>query len=47
MLPLNAALSSFFSGRGRTAVVMWGNLAGNAANFMLAYVLDFRKAGLP
>jgi MATE family multidrug resistance protein len=47
MLPLNAALSSFFSGRGRTAVVMWGNLAGNAVNFVLAYVLIFGKLGFP
>ncbi len=35
LLPLNAALSSFFSGRGRTKVVMWGNIAGNAANALL------------
>ena len=47
VLPLNAALSSFFSGRGRTAVVMWGNLAGNAANLVLAYVLIFGKLGFP
>ncbi|MGO9567841.1 MAG: MATE family efflux transporter [Desulfomonilaceae bacterium] len=47
VLPFNAALSSFFSGRGRTAVVMWGNLVGNAANFVLAYVLIFGKLGFP
>jgi MATE family multidrug resistance protein len=46
-LPFNAALSSFFSGRGRTAVVMWGNLAGNVANFVLAYILIFGKLGFP
>jgi MATE family multidrug resistance protein len=46
-LPFNAALSSFFSGRGRTAVVMWGNLAGNAANLVLAYALIFGKLGFP
>jgi multidrug resistance protein, MATE family len=47
LLPLNAALSSFFSGRGRTSVVMWGNVAGNAANVALAYLLIFGKFGLP
>lgn len=45
--PINAALSSFFSGRGKTMVVMWGNLAGNIANAVLAYVLIFGKLGLP
>ncbi len=47
VLPFNAALSSFFSGRGRTAVVMWGNLAGNGANLVLAYALIFGKLGFP
>jgi len=47
MLPLNAALSSFFSGRGRTSVVMWGNVAGNAVNIVLAYTLIFGKFGFP
>ncbi|MCA1961427.1 MAG: MATE family efflux transporter [Desulfomonile sp.] len=47
MLPLNAALSSFFSGRGRTSVVMWGNMAGNAINMALAYGLIFGKFGFP
>lgn len=47
LLPLNAALSSFFSGRGRTAIVMWGNIAGNAANAVLAYALIFGKLGFP
>ncbi len=46
-LPLNGALSSFFSGRGRTRVVLWGNVAGNAANAVLAYVLIFGKLGFP
>ncbi len=45
--PINAALSSFFSGRGKTMVVMWGNLAGNAANACLAYILIFGKLGMP
>lgn len=47
LLPLNAALSSFFSGRGRTAIVMWGNIAGNAANAVAAYALIFGKLGFP
>jgi multidrug resistance protein, MATE family len=47
LLPLNAALSSFFSGRGRTSIVMWGNIAGNAANAVLAYALIFGKLGFP
>ncbi len=46
-LPLNGALSSFFSGRGKTSVVMWGNILGNAANAILAYVLVFGKFGFP
>ncbi|MBI5250771.1 MAG: MATE family efflux transporter [Desulfomonile tiedjei] len=47
LLPLNAALSSFFSGRGRTKVVMWGNIIGNAANAILDYILIFGKFGFP
>lgn len=46
-LPLNGALSSFFSGRGQTLVVMWGNVLGNVANAFLAYVLIFGKFGFP
>lgn len=46
-LPLNGAVSSFFSGRGKTAVVMWGNVLGNAANAVLAYLLIFGKLGFP
>lgn len=46
-LPLNASLSSFFSGRGKTMVVMWGNLAGNAANALLDYCLIFGNFGCP
>jgi MATE family multidrug resistance protein len=45
--PINAALSSFFSGRGKTMVVMWGNIAGNIANACLAYILIFGKCGAP
>jgi len=47
MLPLNGALSSFFSGRGKTRVVLWGDLAGNVANAILAYVLIFGAFGFP
>jgi multidrug resistance protein, MATE family len=46
-LPINAALSSFFSGRGRTTVVLYGNLLGNVADAVLAYVLIFGKFGFP
>lgn len=45
--PINAALASFFSGRGKTTIVMWGNVAGNIANTVLAYALIFGKLGLP
>ena len=47
MLPFNGALSSFFSGRGETRVVLWGNLAGNLVNVALCYVLIFGKLGAP
>lgn len=46
-LPLNAALSSFFSGRGQTRIVMWGNFIGNGANIALDYILIFGKLGFP
>ncbi|MFH1113239.1 MAG: MATE family efflux transporter [Pseudomonadota bacterium] len=46
-LPFNAALASFFSGRGKTRVVMWGNLMGNAANVLLDYLLIFGNLGFP
>lgn len=47
MLPMNASLSSFFSGRGKTGVVMWGNVVGNAVNVLLDYLLIFGKFGFP
>ncbi len=46
-LPFNAALSSFFSGRGKTRVVMWGNILGNAGNVLLDYLLIFGNLGFP
>jgi len=46
-LPFNAALASFFSGRGKTRVVMWGNLLGNAGNVLLDYLLIFGNLGFP
>ncbi len=47
MVPLNAALSSFFSGRGETSAVMWGNLLGSLARIGADYVLIFGKLGFP
>ncbi|MEW6531131.1 MAG: MATE family efflux transporter [Thermodesulfobacteriota bacterium] len=47
LLPMNAALSSFFSGRGKTWTILWGNALGNGVNTVLAYVLIFGKLGLP
>ncbi len=47
MVPLNAALSSFYSGRGETSVVMWGNLLGSAFKIAADYVLIFGKLGFP
>ncbi|MEI8079811.1 MAG: MATE family efflux transporter [bacterium] len=44
---VRCALSSFFSGIGRTRVVMVGNLAGLAVNTVVAWVLIFGKCGLP
>lgn len=46
-LPMNAALSSFFSGRGKTWTILWGNALANGVNMVLAYVLIFGKLGFP
>ncbi|MCX5783850.1 MAG: MATE family efflux transporter, partial [Elusimicrobia bacterium] len=43
--PLNAALASFFTGRGKTKITMLVNLAGNAVNIALSYFLAI-KAGM-
>ncbi|MBM4252061.1 MAG: MATE family efflux transporter [Deltaproteobacteria bacterium] len=42
-----AAVSSFFSGLGRTRVILWINFIGMAANAFFAYVLIFGKWGFP
>ena len=44
---LSAALSSFFSGRGKTAVVMGCNIGANLLNIALNYALIFGKWGFP
>ena len=44
---LNNALSSFFSGLGKTMVVMWVNVAIMVINLVLDYILIFGKLGLP
>lgn len=47
LAPVGVAFSSFFSGRGRTTVVLIGNLAGNLFNILLGYVLIFGRFGFP
>lgn len=42
-----SALSSFFTGRGRNAVVMYVNVGATAVNIVLDYALIFGKLGLP
>lgn len=44
---LSATLSSFFSGRGQTRVVLAVNIASVAANILLDYALIFGNWGLP
>jgi MATE family multidrug resistance protein len=46
-MTLSSALSSFFSGRGKTAVIMSCNIAANALNIGLNYVMVFGKLGFP
>jgi len=41
------ALESFYSGRGKTWVVMWVNMVSTATNIVLDYGLIFGKWGLP
>ncbi|MEM8844715.1 MAG: MATE family efflux transporter [Pseudomonadota bacterium] len=44
---LNNALSSFFSGMGKTLIVMWASLAITSINILLDYLLIFGVAGFP
>ncbi len=46
-LPLSAAISSFFSGRGLTKVVMLGAIAGAALNLVLNWLLIFGVGPFP
>ncbi len=43
---VNNVLASFFSGQGKTKIVMWGVLGGNLINIILDYILIFGKLGL-
>ncbi len=44
---LSSALSSFFSGRGKTFVVLSCNIIANSLNVLLNYLLIFGKWGFP
>ncbi len=46
-MTLSSALSSFFSGRGKTFVIMTCNIVANGLNILLDYVLVFGKWGFP
>ena len=46
-IPLGAALSSFYTGRGDTLTNMYAQVAGNVVNVVLDYVLIFGKWGFP
>ncbi len=46
-MALSSALSSFFSGRGKTFVVMGCNIFANALNILLNYIFVFGKWGFP
>jgi len=46
-MPMNSALSSFFSGRGKTKVIMICNVFSNTVNIVLDYALIFGKWGFP
>ncbi|MDD4005058.1 MAG: MATE family efflux transporter [Elusimicrobiaceae bacterium] len=47
MVPLGAALSAFFTGRGKTKVTMIVQVLANAFNILLSYLLIFGKWGFP
>jgi len=44
---ISQAFSSFYSGRGRTSVVMWIDTAGAAVNLVLDYFWIFGNGGFP
>ena len=44
---LNNTLSSFFSGMGRTIILMWVNILITIINIVLDYILIFGKLGFP
>lgn len=46
-VPLGAAISSFFTGRGETRTNMLATMTGNLVNLGLDYVLIFGKFGFP
>ncbi|MBN2414288.1 MATE family efflux transporter [bacterium] len=43
----SSAIAGFFSGRGRTKIVMWESFITTAVNIVLDYLLIFGKAGFP
>lgn len=47
LVPLNAAISGFFTGRGDTLTNMVATVAGNLANVVLDYMLIFGRWGAP
>jgi MATE family multidrug resistance protein len=46
-MTLSSALSSFFSGRGKTFVIMTCNIVANGLNVLLNYIFVFGKWGFP
>lgn len=46
-IPLGAAISSFFTGRGDTVTNMYAQVAGNVVNIVLDYLLIFGRGGCP
>lgn len=47
LIPLQSALTGFFTGRGDTKTTMIASMAGNGVNLVLDYGLIFGKLGLP
>lgn len=44
---ISTTLASFYSGRGKTIVILWVNLVASAVNFGFDYLLIFGYAGFP